>query len=246
VRGRTFQGTELSQLALPLSLQDRGVFESFWPADNEALVAYLTNLADAAPQAVASAGCWLWGGAATGKTHLLHAVCERLGDDAVFLPLEHFVDAGPGILDGLGSRRSVCLDNIDAVAGVDDFELALFALLNQIADRRVLLVVSAKAAPRDCGFQLADLQSRLSRLPVFRVEPLDEVGRIQALRLRASQRGLELPDDTARFLLNRSRRDMASLYLLLDKLDTEALIAQRRLTIPFVREVLQRLDQATL
>ena len=230
----------MSQLALPLSLHDRGVFESFWPADNEALVAYLTNLADAAPQAVASAGCWLWGGAATGKTHLLHAVCERLGDDSVFLPLEHFADSGPGILEGLASRRSVCLDNIDAVAGVEDFELALFALLNQIADRQVMLVVSAKAAPRDCGFQLADLRSRLSRLPVFRVEPLDEGGRIQALRLRAGQRGLELPDDTARFLLNRSRRDMASLYRLLDKLDTEALIAQRRLTIPFVREVLQR------
>jgi DnaA family protein len=246
VRGRTCQGTELSQLALPLSLQDRGVFESFWPADNEALVAYLTNLTDAAPQAVVSAGCWLWGVAATGKTHLLHAVCERLGDDAVFLPLERFVDARPGILEGLASRRCVCLDNIDAVAGVDEFELALFALLNQIADRQGLLVVSAKAAPRDCGFQLADLQSRLSRLPVFRVEPLNEAGRIQALRLRASQRGLELPDDTARFLLNRSRRDMASLYLLLDKLDTEALIAQRRLTIPFVREVMQRLEQTPI
>jgi DnaA family protein len=83
-------------------------------------------------------------------------------------------------------------------------------------------------------------------LPVFRVEPLDEAGRVQALRLRASQRGLELPDDTARFLLNRSRRDMTSLYRLLDTLDTEALIAQRRLTIPFVREVMQRLGQATI
>jgi DnaA-homolog protein len=232
----------LTQLALPLSLQDRGVFESFWAADNETLVAFLMNLADAAPQAaVAPVGCWLWGGAATGKTHLLHAVCERLRDDAVFLPLEHFVDAGPGILDGLASRRCVCLDNLDAVAGAGDFELALFTLLNQIADRQVLLVVSAKAAPRDCGFQLADLQSRLSRLPVFRVEPLDEAGRVQALKLRANQRGLELPDDTARFLLNRSRRDMASLFRLLDQLDAEALIAQRRLTIPFVREVMQRL-----
>jgi DnaA family protein len=236
----------LSQLALPLSLQDRGVFESFWPSDNEALVAHLTNLVDTAPQTLAPTGCWLWGGAATGKTHLLHAVCERLGDDAVYLPLERFVDGGPAILEGLASRRGVCLDNIDSVVGVDDFELALFALLNQIADRQVLLVVSAKAAPRDCGFRLADLQSRLSRLPVFRVEPLDETGRVQALRLRASQRGLELPDDTARFLLNRSRRDMTSLYRLLDTLDTEALIAQRRLTIPFVREVMQRLRQATI
>jgi DnaA family protein len=229
----------LSQLALPLSLQDRGVFESFWPGDNAALLAFLENLADTAPQAGAQAGCWLWGGAATGKTHLLHAVCERLGDDAVYLPLDSLVHEGPGILEGLATRRAVCLDNIDAVAADEDFELALFDLLNQVADRQVLLVIAARSAPRDCGFELADLQSRLSRLPVFRVEPLDETGCIQALKLRANQRGLELPDDTARFLLSRSRRDMGSLYRWLDRLDAEALIAQRRLTIPFVRDVMQ-------
>ncbi len=39
--------------------------------------------------------------------------------------------------------------------------------------------------------------------------------------------------------MSRSRRDMRSLYELLDKLDLEALRAQRRLTIPFVKDVLQ-------
>lgn len=232
----------MSQLALPLSLQDRGVFESFWPGANKALLAFLENLSDAAPQVGAQAGCWLWGGPATGKTHLLHAVCERLGDDAVYLPLDRFVQQGRSVLEGLATRRSVCLDNIDAVAGDEEFEFGLFSLLNQIADRQVPLVIAAKAAPRDCGFQLADLRSRLSRLPVFRLEPLDETGRIQALKLRAKQRGLELPDETARFLLSRSRRDMASLYRLLDRLDAQALIAQRRLTIPFVRDVLSEPD----
>ena len=236
----------MTQLALPLSLQDRGVFESFWTADNAALVAFLIDLSDVTRQPVSGpqAGCWLWGVEATGKTHLLHAVCERLGEDAVFVPLRHFVDSGGRILEGLATRRCICLDDIDSVAGHEEFELALFALLNQAADREVMLVVSASAAPRDCGLQLADLQSRLSRLPVFRVEPLDENGRINALKLRASQRGLELPDETARFLLSRSRRDMGSLYRLLDRLDAEALVAQRRLTIPFVRNVMQQLDQS--
>jgi DnaA family protein len=71
------------------------------------------------------------------------------------------------------------------------------------------------------------------------VHALDEHAREAALKLRARHRGLELPGDTARYLLKRSRRDMASLYELLDKLDLEALRAKRRLTIPFVREVLE-------
>jgi DnaA family protein len=85
---------------------------------------------------------------------------------------------------------------------------------------------------------LPDLKSRLSLLPAFQVNVLSDQQRVEALQLRAGHRGLELPDETAGFLLNRSRRDMASLYELLDKLDLEALRAQRRLTIPFVRQVL--------
>ena len=91
---------------------------------------------------------------------------------------------------------------------------------------------------RNGGIKLADLESRLSRLPVFHSTELDETNRIKALQLRARFRGLELPDETANYLLSRNRRDMTSLYQLLDKLDTEALIAKRRLTIPFVRGVL--------
>ena len=85
---------------------------------------------------------------------------------------------------------------------------------------------------------MADLKSRLARLPVFQIHALGDDERISALQLRSRHRGLELPDDTARYLLKRSRRDMASLYKLLDTLDKEALRAKRRLTIPFVREVL--------
>jgi len=51
-----------------------------------------------------------------------------------------------------------------------------------------------------------------------------------------------LPQETANYLLTRSKRDMTSLYTLFDKLDLEALKAKRRLTIPFVKTVLERDD----
>ena len=100
-------------------------------------------------------------------------------------------------------------------------------------------VVAALMAPRECGFDLPDLASRMSQLPTYGIRPLEEDDRVAALRIRAEHRGLDLPEDTARFLLKRSRRDMTTLYMLLDKLDREALKAKRRLTIPFVRGVLE-------
>ena len=75
---------------------------------------------------------------------------------------------------------------------------------------------------------------------MFQIHALDESERVMALQLRSRHRGLDLPDDTAQYLLKRSRRDMASLYELLDRLDKEALRAKRRLTIPFVRGVVDK------
>ena len=224
----------MSQLALPLTLQDHAVFDSFFPHGNEALLAYLSGLA-ATPR---GPGCWIWGAAATGKSHLLQALCARLQDLAIYLPLGEIAAAGTGVLEGLATRRFVCLDDVQEVAGDESWELALFQLCNQLADADGILVASANAAPRDSAFALADLVSRWSRLPVFHLQALDEDMRVKALQLRARHRGLELPRDTARYLLSRGRRDMASLYASLDTLDYEALRAKRRLTIPFVRDTL--------
>ncbi len=227
----------MSQLALPLKLSDFAVFENFWPAGNDALVAYLNELAASGD----GPGCWVWGATATGKTHLLQAVCERPGDRAVYVPLALLASAGPGILDGLSSRQFVCLDDVHVAAGDAGWELALFNLYNQVAEAGGIVVATAIAAPRECRFDLADLASRFSMLPAFHLTALDESDRIKALQLRARQRGLDLPDDTANFLLNRSKRDMATLYALLDRLDTAALEAKRRLTIPFVKATLGNL-----
>ncbi|MCH8278014.1 MAG: DnaA regulatory inactivator Hda, partial [Proteobacteria bacterium] len=184
-------------------------------------------------------GCWLWGANATGKTHLLQAVCDVAGDRSAYIPLSLFDSAGADILDGLASRELICIDDIDCVVGNDLWESALFDLCNQVFDAGGQLVVSAGSSPRECAIVLADLASRLSRLPVFQVRALDENELIAALQLRSRHRGLELPDVAARYLLKRSRRDMASLYELLDRLDFAALRAKRRLTVPFVRDVLE-------
>lgn len=225
----------MNQLALPLQLADHAVFASFLAGDNETLVATLVDLSGGN----AGQGCWLWGAVATGRTHLLQAVCDAAGDRSAYLPLDTLGTAGPGLLEGLESRDVVCIDDIDRVAGDDEWERALFGFYNALHEAGGQLVIAAAAAPRETGFSLADLASRMSKLPVFHLRPLSDQQRVAALQLRARHRGLELPVETASFMLRRSRRDMASLYVLLDRLDLEALKAKRRLTIPFVRSVLE-------
>ncbi|MDJ0918535.1 MAG: DnaA regulatory inactivator Hda [Woeseiaceae bacterium] len=228
----------MSQLALPIRLSDHAVFETFHPAGNEQLVAYLERLAEGET----AGGCWVAGAYATGKTHLLQATCERAGDDAVYLPADLLTEAGVGLLEGLETRRIVAIDNIETLLAAPDWETALFALYNRLQEAGASLIVSATNAPRalsvDLPDLLPDLVSRLSQLPTFSIQPLSDEDRKKALQIRAANRGLELPDETAQYLVTRIRRDMGSLYDLLDTLDQEALRAQRRLTVPFVKDVL--------
>ena len=94
--------------------------------------------------------------------------------------------------------------------------------------------------PRQIDWQLDDWRSRAAACVVYQVKELDEAGRAEALKLRAEQRGLKLPDETLDYLMKRMPRDLRSLLEILDELDEASLAAQRRLTIPFIRAALER------
>ena len=102
------------------------------------------------------------------------------------------------------------------------------------------MATDIEQAPAALPFGLADLASRLAASEVHRLQPLAESEQAQALRRRARHRGLELPEETPAYLTRRAPRDFSALCRLLDELDTESLAAQRRLTVPFVRDWLAR------
>lgn len=146
---------------------------------------------------------------------------------------------GVGLLEGLPQLDCLCFDDIEQVVGQLDWERALFGLFREIEERGARLIVSAVAPPALIQWALPDLGSRFTAAAVFQMRPLDELEQQQALQLHAQVRGFELPDDAARWLQRRFPRDMRTLHELLDTLDEAALVAQRRLTVPFIRSVLR-------
>jgi DnaA family protein len=143
------------------------------------------------------------------------------------------------VLEGLPQLECVCLDDVDAVAGRLEWERALFELYRESEERGGRLIAAAASPPALLRWALPDLGSRFGASAIFQLRVLDESDQREALRLRAHLRGLELPPQTARWLQRRFPRDMHSLYGLLDTLDEAAIVAQRRLTVPFIREVLR-------
>jgi DnaA family protein len=202
-------------------------------------VAFLRQFAMGGEQTVV----WLAGPPHSGKTHLLTATCmaaSESGREAAYLSLAELAELGPDGLMGWEQHDLLCLDDLHAVLGQAGWEKALFGLFNQLQEDGRQMLVAAPGGPRAFEFCLPDLQSRLSWGGVFELGELGDEQRLPALALRARARGIELPEETGRYLLQRIPRDMSSLYHFLDTLDKESLAAQRRLTIPFVRTVLEQ------
>jgi len=223
----------MKQLALGVRLRTDAVFDSFWQGPNAEIVAAL--------RAPSTAPLWLWGAAGSGKTHLLQAVCAAAGESAAYFPLARSLALPPEALAGFERSAVLCIDDADAVAGDLAWEKALFRVFNEAAELRTRLIFAAAAPPRQAEWRLEDWRSRAAASVVYQLRELDDAGRIEALRLRAAQRGLQLPYETSEYLLKRMPRDLRSLFEVLDLLDEASLAAQRRLTIPFIRDALEKL-----
>jgi len=237
----------VKQLALGVKLRADAVFESFWPGPNGEIIAALRTSS--------TVPLWLWGASGSGKTHLLQAVCAAAGDaasgaspagasaagsPAAYFPLAAPRELPPEALAGFERARVLCVDDVDAVAGDLAWESALFRLFNEASELRTRLIFAAAVPPRQPDWRLGDWGSRAAACAVYQLRELDDDGRVEALRLRAAQRGLQLPYETSEYLLKRMPRDMRSLFAILDQLDEASLVAQRRLTIPFIRDALAK------
>jgi DnaA family protein len=228
----------MEQLALRIRLRDWARFSTFVAGPNREAVHELEDRSPAAPRVV-----WLWGAPGSGKTHLLQAACAAAGETgaaAAYLDLRE--DTEPARLEGCEGFATVCLDGLDRVASEDAWNVAIFRLHTLMQDAGGRLLIASRAAPSSLAFRLPDLRSRLLAAAVHQLYELDDAEQSEALRIRAARRGLELGPDAASFLVRRLPRDMHSLCRVLDRLDEASLVAQRRLTVPFLRQALA--DQA--
>jgi DnaA family protein len=209
-------------------------FEQFVPGANAVALGLVMRVAErmGEPQ------LYVWGESASGKTHVLQAACQRMGAQGLPAAYLSLADAlHPGVLDGLEQLALVALDDIQAVMGLDAWEIALFDLINRLREQQVPLLLAADTPPSSLAVRLPDLASRLAWGPVLRLEVLDDAGKREVLRAHAAERGMELPDEVIYFMFAHLPRGLSNLLEGLEQLDRASMQRQRRVTLPLAREV---------
>ena len=234
---------QVAQLALAVQLPDDETFESFYYGANDVVLKQLQSFVHSLTEQEAEqpSGFYLFGLSGVGKSHLLHAVCSYAASlklSSLCLSFKELKQLSIEVVDGLEQIDIICLDDLELIAGDENWQCAIFDLYNRVVEQNKRLIITGTKSVNELNLTLPDLVSRLSWGYTEQIKPLTDDNKIATLQYRAKQRGIMLQDDVARYLLNHLSRDMFSLINALDTLDKASIRLQRKITIPFVKDVL--------
>ena len=223
----------MRQIPLDVSLSEYMTFETFYLGPNKSVV---DSLRDEKNQLI-----WLAGLEGFGKTHLLHAFLnshEHENKKVLYLPMSESQDFTPDILDNLAQYDLVAIDDIENIIGDMTWEEQLLKFYEDSYSTRNKILITANDPPKGLNFLLPDLSSRFNLALIERLRPMNEDEMIKAILIHSKARGFDLPEDSAKYLINRVPRDVSVLIDMIKLLDYESLSMQRKLTIPFIKTVL--------
>ncbi len=220
--------TQDKQLALNLGHRPAFGRDDFLVADgNREAVEWIDRWPNWSGQVLA-----IVGPAGCGKSHLSQVFALRTGA-RVLQPTE----ITPDTIAGLVEHHSALV--------VEDGEKvleprALLHLFNALVEKRGHLLLTTREAPARWPVSLADLKSRLSAVPMVRIAPPDDTMMEAVLVKLFADRQIHVTPDVVAYLLRRMDRSFAAARRIVDLADNAALAGQRAVTIPLVKEMLDR------
>jgi DnaA family protein len=225
----------MEQLVFELAAPEPPSFENFLPGPNAEVVAAVARFAAGG---AAETGLLLWGVSGAGKTHLLKAAVRAIGMRglaATFCPEAAALEAAD--VDTLGAQALVAVDDIDAASAAA--QAKAFTLYNVLKASGGHLLAASRL-PLAALPVREDVRTRLGWGLVYEVVPLADSDKPAALLDYARRRGFALGDDVIAYLLAHGRRDMTALCTTLAALDRHSLSTKRPITVPLLRDWLQR------
>ena len=176
-----------------------------------------------------------------GKSHLLQSACNyynEIGKSSFYLPIKTALEYEPSVLDSIHEIDLICIDDIDFLAKNDNWERAIFNLINQCQQSTSRIIFSLSGSIDRAGFNLPDLISRLNKLLKYNVANLENEDIEGAISLIIEHNSINIGDNEINFIFNHAKRDIAYLKQILFKLDEYSLSTKKKITIPLIKEII--------
>ena len=228
-----------TQLIFPFQVNQKASFASFFCSpDNAELMSRLSDLVVSknADELIIN------GAEGSGKSFLMQAICNELsssGKQFAFIPMNKAINMGVEIFQNLASLDAVCIDDLQLILSREEWEIALFNLINECQQSNCSLILSfgGNQSLEDIT-QLPDLLSRIKRMEFMKLQAVQDECLNQALDFVSQQLGINLEKAELEFLLNHQTREFSLLVENIISLDRQAASLKRKITIPFIKETL--------
>lgn len=232
------------QLVLPVSFRKQDSLNTFVRGANEQLVSHILNTVKHVDESAHASQriCVVTGVSGAGKSHLLLATCEQASFQGLshqYIDLSQIIGMPTELLIGFINKDVVCIDNLQAIDAMEDWQRAVFDTINQFTESngRLLLVATSQSI-QSLKYKLPDLKTRLMWGTNFPLHALSDDDKQHALEKHMQALGIAYTDDVINYLINRTSRNMHELISTLDALDKASLQNKRKITIPFVKLIL--------
>ena len=211
----------MRQLILDLLPDSPPTLDNFVPGGNAETLAALTGWL--AGERVDTSFC-LWGEAGSGCSHLLQASGFSYIDAALDPGLERSCEA-----------EQLAVDHVELLNAQG--QIALFNHFNRLKMQGGMLLTAAPQPPAHLPLR-EDLRTRLGSGLIYRLQPLTDAEKADAIATQAKERALKLSPEAISYLLRHAPRDMRTLSMLVVALDQYTLEQKRPVTLPLLRELL--------
>jgi DnaA family protein len=227
------------QLIFPFQINQKASFESFFCSPNNAeLISRLSDIVISknADELIIN------GAEGSGKSFLMQAICNELsssGKQFAFIPMNKAINMGVEIFQNLASLDAVCIDDLQLILSKEEWETALFHLINECQQSNCSLVLSFGGTQSlEGSTQLPDLLSRIKRMEYMTLQAVQDEFLNQALDFVSQQLDINLEKAELEFLLKHQTREFSLLVDNLIALDKQAASLKRKITIPLIKETL--------
>lgn len=218
----------MQQLLLDISMQKAPSLETFVTGKNEELIQLLHQFAMRISK---EHFAYLWGNNAVGKTHLLQALSQY--------PHTRYITSDSDDTSFVYDDKITLylLDDCDKLS--PNQQIYAFTLFNQIRENQAFLVATGSVNPSLLPVR-NDLRSRMSWGLAYHIHGLTDEEKIDALKKISKDRGILLSPDVLTYLITHYPRDMHSLLVILDAIDSYSLQTKRQITLPLLREMIKK------
>lgn len=194
---------------------------------------------------------YLFGSPATGKSHLLSAICESFIDmdrSAICLSLNELINTDVEVLSSLENFDVIAIDNLEALEHSSQWQEALFHLINRSREGQRQLLFAANNPVSGLPFQLTDLLTRLAQAPAFKVPNGHELADRQALlQSILRRRGWQFDERIIDYLLTEGPHRIGAMMEVLNYIQPMfSNLGRSNISKAVISDALRTIDEQTL